>query len=81
MLFQVLWLGQPEPQASWITSTSLPPSLVDEYESGIAAEANTEIEDSYGQFTNTICVVKRNEGVPYVKKPRKDRPVLSVVDG
>lgn len=49
-----MWLGKPEIEVKWVPATSLPKSLIDEYEDGIRTEGVQHCTDAYGQRTYTL---------------------------
>ena len=54
LLMQVIWLGRPIADSTWEPESSLPPSLVADYEAGILREIQKETFTTGGQ-TVQLC--------------------------
>lgn len=71
---QVVWLGRPVACSTWEQATSLPPSLVDDYEQGVQRELKKESFTSGGETIHTLSVTRNdmNDTPPPQKLPRLD---------
>ena len=79
---QVLWLGKPEIEVKWVPATSLPKSLIDEYEDGRRTEGVQYCTDAYGQQTYTLeTTCSPQYSGTSNKKPRRERPVVEETKG
>ncbi len=79
--FQVLWLGKPNVQVSWVPASSVPPRAISEFEKGLGCEAITEQTNQYGHETSIIFVKDKRNDAPPAKKSRTERPVIPNSDG
>ena len=76
-------LVKPEIEVKWVPATSLPKSLIDEYESGVSAEGVQYCTEAYGRRTYTLEVANnsaQSDGRSS-KKPRTERPVVEETKG
>ena len=69
LLMQVVWLGRPIADSTWEPESSLPPSLVADYEAGILREIQKETLTTGGQTVHTLSASVIE---PSVKCPRTD---------
>ena len=69
VLVQVVWLGRPIADSTWEPESSLPPSLVSEYEAGILREIQKETFTTGGQTVHTLSTSTTESNV---KRPRTD---------
>jgi len=76
---QVLWLGQPQCNATWEPCSSLPPELIEDYETGIAREAAVETKFAYGHVVNTVTISKTEAHGE--KRKRQERPCVENLQG
>ena len=69
VLMQVVWLGRPIADSTWEPESTIPPSLVREYEAGILREIHKQTFTTGGQTVHTLSASARE---PNVKRPRTD---------
>ena len=79
-LNQVLWLGKPNIEVTWELAESLSTAVIEEFESGVQAEAVSETEAHYGYRMTTLRAVTTETSSTFKqqvsKRPRKERPVV-----
>ena len=68
LILQVLWLGKPEIQCSWVHSDNFPEQVISEYKNGddIKVLLNTTTYKSYQ--TTTVTVEKSHQGTNRMHK-------------
>ena len=76
---QVLWLGRPDIEAIWVLASSLPPSVVKEFEEGIRTTGIEERDGNYGKDTSTLGIAKQHINDP--KRICRSRPVVEETTG
>ena len=69
MLMQVVWLGRPIADSTWEPESTLPSSLVRDYEAGILREIHAETFTTGGETVHTLSASVRE---PNAKRPRTD---------
>ncbi len=72
---QVLWLGKPEVQITCEPASSLPTTVIEEFEKGLTMETCQHSTHHYGHETSTILFVEKEE-LQQPKKPRRARPYI-----
>lgn len=78
---KVLWLGQPQLKTTWVAASSLPATAIEEYENGVATEAITIPDHSYGQVSSTLSVTRQSKIGPDSKCAKTIRPVVAMAEG
>ena len=77
----MLWLGQPQINATWVPASAIPPAAIEAYENGVSAES-VAIEDKalYGQQSRMIIVSRPSTEVqkPTTKRSKTERPHFDV---
>ena len=76
-----MWLGQPELKATWVNSSSLPPSIVEKYENQEAVEVIAVTNSQYGQVSSTLSVDDCKKSSKPSKKRKKERSIISTSEG
>ena len=69
---QVIWLGHPACKSTWEPASALSPSLVADFEAGIAKEAVTVSESTYGHTSTTVVMKDNSSQEPVTKKAKVD---------
>ena len=68
----MLWLGCPECFATWEPASSLPTSLIDQFESEAIVESSVESVPLYGHVSSTVTVAQSSaEQGPAKKKQER----------
>lgn len=68
----MLWLGRSEVHVSWEPESSLPQSVVREFETGQKMQTVTNTADSYGLVSCTLVPLASSVGSPITKKARTE---------
>ena len=69
VLMQIVWLGRPITDSTWEPESTLPPSLVADYEAGIVREIQKESFTTGGQTVHTLSASATE---PNVKRLRTE---------
>ena len=78
----MVWLGKPELQVTWELASSLPQSVIDEFEHNVESEVVTHTDIQYGQKKSFITLsTKPLPDECATKKLRRDRSVLDANTG
>lgn len=80
-LAQVVWLGRPESEISWVPASALNPQLILEFEDGVKYELSTENTTSYGHICTTLSVTATPQREPSQKKKKQDHIVVENTAG
>ena len=78
---QVLWLGCPECFATWESASSLPTTLIEQFESETTAESTVESVPMYGHVSSIVTIAERSAEQPAGKKRRRERTNVDDTDG
>ena len=73
-VIQVAWLGRPIAESSWESASSLPTSIVEEYERGIQRNVESNFSSSGGQ---TLCTITSGLKEDVLAQPAPKKPCLS----
>ena len=76
---QVLWLGRPDSEAMWVSASSLPSSIIKEFEEGICTTGIEQEDGNYGKETYTLGIAKEHINDP--KRMHRSRPVVQETTG
>lgn len=72
--FQVAWFGCDE-KMMWEPASSLPQTLINEFEEGVICKESVVTDPSYGVMTHTLVVTKSSAAEPpHAKQARKSIP-------
>ena len=78
---QVLWLGQAECYSTWEPAVSLPQTLVEQFESGVASEASLKTTQQYGHVSGILTVAQQNPATSDPKRRKLERPCHEDLEG
>lgn len=78
---QVLWLGCPECFATWEPASSLPTTLIEQFESETIGESSAESVPLYGHVSSTVTINEHSIEQPIEKKKRRERPSVDDTEG
>ena len=67
--------------ATWEPASSLPRSLVADFEAGITAEPTIETTSMYGHVSSTMTVSQIRTDQPQTKKRKEERPCHHDLEG
>lgn len=78
----MVWLGKPDTHSTWELASSLPQSLIEEYEKDIQSEVAIHTDIQYGHRKPIFSVTTTSHhNEPASKKPKHDRPVANQSTG
>ena len=69
----MVWLGKPAIESTWEPSSTLPPSLVADFERGVKHDICKQSSTSAGQTMHTISIVHTNETDVSPPEPKRAR--------
>ena len=78
---QVLWLGLHECCASWEPSSSVPQSLVEQFEAGNNPQSRVETATIYGHISGTVITTSSCIEKPQAKRIRQERACYAELEG
>ena len=78
---QVLWLGRPDSESTWVSALSLPSSIIKEFEEGIQTTGIEQKDSNYGKETSTLGIAKEYMHIGDTKRMRRSRPVIEETTG
>lgn len=77
----MLWLGKLDLHTTWEPASSLPSTVIEEFEKGLISEGVLKKSSQYGHETSTIITEEKIKSKPEVKRTRIERPVIKESSG